>query len=122
MEIKIEELKVLFSEEQLQTRIKELAEFFPDLADHLLNIESLQATLNANNYEKEGYTFVGWYRGEPTNIVTEFTMPDRDVVLKGYFKPDTGTQYKVEQYFFQSFLAIHMLSLYINRYKKTSFS
>ena len=39
MEIKLEDLKVLFSEEQLQTRIKELAGFFPDLANHLLNIE-----------------------------------------------------------------------------------
>ncbi len=32
-----------------------------------------------------GYTFVGWYIDEETNIVTSFAMPDKDVVLKGKF-------------------------------------
>ncbi len=45
-----------------------------------------------------GYTFVGWYRGEVTNTLTSFTMPDTDVILKGYFKPDSGTEYNVEHY------------------------
>ena len=45
-----------------------------------------------------GYTFAGWYRGEVTNILTSFVMPDTDVVLKGYFKPDSGTEYNVEHY------------------------
>ena len=46
----------------------------------------------------DGYTFVGWYRGEVTNIVTGFTMPDRDVTLRGYFKPGDNTPYTVHHY------------------------
>jgi len=45
-----------------------------------------------------GYTFVGWYRGEVTNILTSFTMPDREVVLRGYFAPGDNTPFTVHHY------------------------
>ncbi len=49
----------------------------------------------------EGYTFVGWYPQDEalgTGNLTEFSMPDHDVVLRGRYVPGTSTAYKVEHY------------------------
>ena len=48
-----------------------------------------------------GYTgFYGWYRGAAidANLVTEFTMPARDVELLGYFIPADDTAYIVRHF------------------------
>ncbi len=57
------------------------------------------------NYPSEleiaGYTFIGWYPQDEalgTGNLTEFSMPDHDVVLLGRYVPGTDTAYKVEHY------------------------
>lgn len=48
----------------------------------------------------QGYTFVGWASDGSDVIITggKITMPDRDVVLHGFFLENGDTKYKVEHY------------------------
>lgn len=48
----------------------------------------------------EGYTFVGWASDGADVIITNGTilMPDRDVILHGFFLENGDTEYKVEHY------------------------
>ena len=50
--------------------------------------------------EAEGYAFSGWYPQQTDVRITEgkFAMPDKDVVLLGYFTAKTNTPYKVHHY------------------------
>lgn len=51
-----------------------------------------------------GYTFIGWATDGADVIIVDlangkgFTMPARDVTIKGTFVPNEGTSYKVEHY------------------------
>ncbi|MBR3870607.1 MAG: InlB B-repeat-containing protein [Clostridia bacterium] len=44
------------------------------------------------------YEFHGWYIDTESNMVTDFEMPARDVVLLGHFVANTATPYTVEHY------------------------
>ncbi|MBR3967461.1 MAG: S-layer homology domain-containing protein [Clostridia bacterium] len=49
----------------------------------------------------EGYTFIGWASDGADVIISsnnDFLMPDRDVVLHGFFLENGDTKYKVEHY------------------------
>jgi len=52
----------------------------------------------ADKVSLQDYDFHGWYVGTESNMVTDFTMPARDVVLLGHFVPNTATPYTVEHY------------------------
>ena len=45
-----------------------------------------------------GYTFSDWSTDDVTVIDNTFTMPDKNVVFKGSWTPNTNTAYKVEHY------------------------
>lgn len=56
-------------------------------------------TVNDRAIAPAGYTFVGWYKDTVDNVVDgTYTMPDYNVLLRGYFTPNSGIQYKVEHY------------------------
>ncbi|MBE6538827.1 MAG: VWA domain-containing protein [Ruminococcaceae bacterium] len=48
----------------------------------------------------QGYTFIGWASDGSDVIITDgkFLMPDRDVILHGFFLPDGDTPYTVEHH------------------------
>ncbi|MBQ3593600.1 MAG: InlB B-repeat-containing protein, partial [Clostridia bacterium] len=52
----------------------------------------------ADKVSLQDYEFHGWYVGTESNLVNEFAMPARDVVLLGHFVPNTATPYTVEHY------------------------
>ena len=45
-----------------------------------------------------GYTFSGWRTDDVTVIDNTFTMPDKNVVFKGSWTPNTNTEYTVKYY------------------------
>ena len=60
--------------------------------DTIVNVENIPV--------KEGYTFSGWKTTDVTvpEGSNQFTMPDKNVVFKGSWTPNTNTAYTVEYY------------------------
>ena len=57
----------------------------------------------ASPIELPGYTFKGWYvaeglKGQEDTYPESFTMPDSDVLLKGWFEANSDTKYKVQHW------------------------
>ncbi len=71
----------------------------PDLSEYGGEYKYGETVTVKDKLDKQGYTFNGWVLGTGGNVTGSFTMPDSDVVLKGWFNPNTNTPYQVNYYF-----------------------
>ncbi len=71
-------------------------------ASHMAEFESEVSIVTEQEWDSSlaGYTFSGWYPQATDITITngKFTMPAKEVVLLGYYIPDSNVEYKVHHY------------------------